>query len=143
MNEGINVSEMSGGGAMMVLLGTESHAISSLRLNLEHNLSSIFLVEKSLIHHVGSPFSLLLLWYQPQNWERDAAIKFGFELRSWIEREATKGNVLSSQLYCQRCLISSIDEFNMIILNIYGYMSYKKFSSLTLYCDTKKIYHIT
>ena len=59
MNEGINVSEMSGGGAMMVLLGTESHAISSLRLNLEHNLSSIFLVEKSLIHHVGSPFSLI------------------------------------------------------------------------------------
>ena len=59
--------------------------------------------------------------------ERDAAIKFGFELRSWIEREATKGNVLSSQLYCQRCLISSIDEFNMIILNIYGYVLQKVF----------------
>ena len=129
MNEGINVSEMSGGGAMMVLLGTESHAISSLRLNLEHNLSSIFLVEKSLIHHVGSPFSLIhtALISTAKLRERDAAIKFGFELRSWIEREATKGNVLSSQLYCQRCLISSIDEFNMIILNIYGYVLQKVF----------------
>ena len=36
------------------------------------------------------------LWYQPQNGirERDAAIKFGFELR--VEGRATKGNVLSS-----------------------------------------------
>ena len=70
MNEGINVSEMSGGGAMMVLLGTESHAISSLRLNLEHNLSSIFLVEKSLIHHVGS-LSLLYCFDINRKTERE------------------------------------------------------------------------
>ena len=105
MNEGINVSEMSGGGAMMVLLGTESHAISSLRLNLEHNLSSIFLVEKSLIHHVGSPFSLLLLWYQPQNWERERCchkIWFWIEKLDWEggnKRKCSQFSALLSEMF--------------------------------------------